>query len=167
MARNKMVPDLSALEREHALALAEQLYCNRMSRCRVIRTIANRYSISEKQAAVIASDSEDRLIATIRENAPKRREHLLASIDQLYWDCVKDKRYGTAVSAARLIAQVEGYLKPMLVMPVGKPDDTFAGRTHEECHYFAQHGHFPDEAPEKAPATVEKNEGLPDFPPLH
>jgi hypothetical protein len=166
---------LTQAEKAEALLLAEEMLCSRVQEPVIVEALLEQFpGISKAVGKRIARQALKEMVEAVQEQAPHRRAQQLASLDRLYEKALTAGKYGAAVGVQRLIAKLEGNEKPK-PKPWDKPKpevgakgpvDEFEGRSEEDCDYYAEHGHFPEEAPGAADDDNAEASADPVFP-LH
>lgn len=144
---------LSKSERLEAMLAAEKMLAERFHDDQVVRALQGRYECSVHQARGVLRSVYDRWEQESAERRSWRREQQIRSLEDLYREARKAKKFHVCVRIETLLARIEGTLEPDRMLVMGGRDDDFETRTEAELDHYIAHGCWPEESPRTAKAN--------------
>ena len=154
------------LERMEAELFVEGLVLSRTTEPEIAKKVQKKCAIGYDGARKLILKVLKNIQETIARHAPYRRAQAIAGLDRLYERACASGQLNIALGVQKLLAKIEGHEKPQRVIvsaPVETEDEEFEGRTIEDLDYYAQHAHWPEDAP----GSEAKGEPEPVFPLRH
>lgn len=155
--RPKRIVQLKRADRMQAMALVENLLIRRFDRREVFVAVRAKFGagLTDSNIDKLLKDVGTRWVQESAEDRPVRVESQRRALQRLYRQAESDKDWRVCIEVEKLMAKVDGTTAPVKVA-VGTASEwaEMDGRSTDDLNYFAQHGYWPEQAPQAASQSV-------------
>jgi hypothetical protein len=157
-------PRLNGVARREALFLVEELLVRRFERGDILKAVRQRFGdhLSDNAIDMYIDTVTKAWKAESERMRPHRQERQRRSLARLSRAAEKDRDWPSVMAAERLLAKIDGTEQPLRVVSAVAGEggvSPFEGRSIEDLNFAAEHGYFPEEAPELNVAKRSKTNG--------
>lgn len=138
--------------RLEALALTESLIIRRFDRRDIHQALRAKYGAAASEVRVddLVESVHRRWRQESEKDAPARADAQRRALMRLYRSAEQDKDWRVCVEIEKLLSKLDGTAAPTKVS-VASPEQwaEFEGRSHADLTFYAEHGYWPEDAPQR------------------